>query len=448
MTAHSLPTYHSQLVDIVCAAADLDARRVGFLKRRSKLTGSVFVLTLVCAFWTQASRSLASYARVAESLEPGLEISPQSLADRFTPSAVALVKSVLAAALRLRLEVSLRVAPVLDPFSAVYIIDSTTIALPDALKTLYRGVGGSASAAAVKCFWLLEWLTGTTQQILLDDGRKADQNMGKPLLSATKPGALWLFDLGFWSLSFLASISAGRSFFVSRLQTDVTVRTPSGEAIDLMAWLRTDVGVLCERRVRLGVNERLDVRLVAERVPEAVAAERRRKRLRAGQKRGSMPRRETLERLGWSLWVTNVSEQMLTARQVAEVYRIRWQVELLFKTAKSDARITHATSQKTHRVECELYAGLIALVIAGQLGVLARAHLSALSPVKLWRALREKVADWLRALLHEESEGTLCELVDWIVRHAKPTKRKAKPSTRDTIYNLLPQPQLAAAQTP
>lgn len=448
MTAQPVSAYHKQLCDLLAPFADSEARETGFLKRQSKLSGRLFVLVLVSCFWSKTPRALAAYARRAESLQPGLTVTAQSLHERFTHCAVALLKRVLAAALQIRFRPTDQVAPCLASFSALYILDSTTLALPEALKIDYRGSGGAASPAAVKCFWLLEWFTATTQQILLEEGVKADQNMGTPMLAQTRPGALWLFDLGFWSITFLVAIAKHRSVFVSRLHGSVTVRTPTGEPIDQMHWLRS-VGQVCERQIALGTGERLACRMIAERVPEAVAAERRRKCKEGARRRGRTLRAETLERRDWTVWVTNVEEAILNAKHVKEIYRIRWQVELLFKLAKSTAGLKQVTSEKKERIECELYAGLIALVIAGHLRELAHEQAQeAISAVKLWNALEEKIRTWSQALLEQKGDRALRELLDWIIRHAKPTKRKATPSTYTRIKNLGLAPPRAATHAP
>jgi hypothetical protein len=448
MTAQSLQSYHTQLVDLLAPLADAEARDTGFLKRESKLSGLLFVLTLVSCFWSRSPRSLACYVQRAASLQPGLTLAPQSFDERFTQAAVALLTRVLAAVLHLRVQTEALAVPCLSSFPALYLLDSSTFALPEALKTEYRGSGGAASAAAAKCFWLLEWFTASTQQILVRDGVKADQNMGTSMLAGTRPAALWLFDLGFWSITFLASIAQYGSFFVSRLHGAVTVRTPEGEPFDLMAWLRASVEDVTECRITLGIKERLACRVIAERVPSAVAAQRRRKCKEGARRRGRALRAETLERLDWSVWVTNVPETVLTAKQVKAVYRIRWQIELLFKLAKSTAGLKVFTSEKKERIECELYAGLIALVLAEHLGALARPRGEQISAVKLWNALREKVLPWCRALMKRMGDRSLRELIAWIARHAQPTKRKRQPSTYSLIKNLEPGPPLAAARAP
>jgi hypothetical protein len=67
-----------------------------------------------------------------------------------------------------------------------------------------------------------------------------------------------------------------------------------------------------------------------------VAAERaRRKSLRKAQRNGTQPRAESLELTEYILVLTSLPAAEFSARQVLELYRCRWQVELAFKRLKS-----------------------------------------------------------------------------------------------------------------
>jgi hypothetical protein len=65
----------------------------------------------------------------------------------------------------------------------------------------------------------------------------------------------------------------------------------------------------------------------------------------------------------YTVLVTNVPRRVLTARQVAEVYRLRWQIELLFKEWKSYANLHDFTSAKAPLVEGLIWASLCAAAL-------------------------------------------------------------------------------------
>ncbi len=65
----------------------------------------------------------------------------------------------------------------------------------------------------------------------------------------------------------------------------------------------------------------------------------------------------------YTVLVTNVPRRILTACQVAEVYRLRWQIELVFKEWKSYANLHAFTSAKAPLVEGLIWASLCATAL-------------------------------------------------------------------------------------
>ena len=81
-------------------------------------------------------------------------ITPQGLDQRFTEPAAHLLRACLAAALHRVASSTVAVPPLLARFSAVLILDSTTITLPDVLAAHWSGCGGrvvTGTQAALKC---------------------------------------------------------------------------------------------------------------------------------------------------------------------------------------------------------------------------------------------------------------------------------------------------------
>ena len=115
--------------------------------RRSKLTGAVFVQTLVFGWSEQPEAALNDLAEIASDL--GVAITAQGLDERTNKAAVTLFETLSQESLRwFQQRVPLDVA-VLRQFTAVEILDSTCIALPATLKQTYPGSGGDAGGCAV-----------------------------------------------------------------------------------------------------------------------------------------------------------------------------------------------------------------------------------------------------------------------------------------------------------
>ena len=58
----------------------------------------------------------------------------------------------------------------------------------------------------------------------------------------------------------------------------------------------------------------------------------------------------TLSLCGWTVFFTNVPRWLLSLQEAWVMYRVRWQVELLFKMWKSDCKVDESRSEAPERV--------------------------------------------------------------------------------------------------
>ena len=72
-----------------------------------------------------------------------------------------------------------------------------------------------------------------------------------------------------------------------------------------------------------------------------------------------------LHLLAWSVFITNVPRDWLAAKDIMLLYRLRWQVELIFKLWKSLAKLDAIAHCGPHRFLCQFYARLLALLVFG-----------------------------------------------------------------------------------
>jgi hypothetical protein len=311
MITTAMEMYQRQVQAFFTQTAEAIAHQTGFVRRTRLIPGSLFLQALVWTVYKYGQITMPALAATAEELEPACHASEQAFQARFQAPAVAFLQAMFAHALQYAVVSRAAVVPVLSAFSAVYLLDSTVVALPAALATAFAGCGGDASAAAAKVFLLLNWLTGSYETLELREGRKADQDLGTPFLAGRSPGALWLFDLGFWSLEFFLAITRAGSFFVSRLQPQVTLsmqdRLGQVVPLELEPFLkRVPHQGGFEIAVLLGPKQQLPCRLLCSPVPPAVANARRRRAKRNAQKKGRTLSQRTLARLSWSLFITTL----------------------------------------------------------------------------------------------------------------------------------------------
>ena len=433
MITAAMGLYHQQVKTFFTHTADATAHDTGFVRRTRLITGSLFLQALVWTVYKYGQITMPALAATAEELEPQCHASEQAFQARFQSQAVAFLQALFAHALHAAVVPSAAVVPLLSAFSAVYLLDSTVVALPAALAASFAGCGGDASAAAVKIFLLLNWLTGSYETLELRDGRKADQDMGKPFLAGRPPGALWLFALGFWSVEFFVALARVGSFFVSRLHSQVTLsvydRLGQVVPLELEPLLkRVPRQGIFEIPVLIGPKQQVSCRLLCSPVPPAVVNARRRRAKRTAQKKGRTLSQRTLARLSWSLFITNVAPDALPTSMIESVYRVRWQVELAFKLAKSQAGLARRTSDKPERVLCELYAKILAWWFFARLRQLIP-ETAQISWPKAWRRLTEWLHDWGRELRQTQQTTVFTALVAYLGRRARATKKRKHPST-------------------
>ena len=358
----SIPEVAGAIGRVLMDVATAVERSSGFVRRRSKLTGALFVQTLVLSWLQRPDASLAELSQMAGEL--GVAISPQGLAERFTDRASLLLEEVLGAAVAEVIAADPVAIPILRRFSAVTVQDSSTIALPPELAEHWRGCGGTTpeGEAALKLQVRLDLLSGRLEGPLLEDGRAADPRT--PLQTAAQPaGTLRLQDLGYFRLDLLAALAGQEIYWLTRLLANTTVLTPDGAPLDLAATLPTVVGTVYDQPVLLGAQQRLPARLLAVRVPQEVADERRRKLHAEARHHGRAVSRARLRLADWTLLVTNLAPDQLTVPEALVLARARWQIELLFKLWKQHGRVDESRSDQPWRILCEVYAKLIALLL-------------------------------------------------------------------------------------
>src|SRR5437588_11779848 len=436
----TVPQLAQTLQTLFTTTADAAARATGFVQRRSKLTGAAFVHALVFGWLADPHASLAALAQAAA--VAGVAISPQGLDQRCGEAAAAFLETVLAAAVQAVVAAEPVAIPLLQRFTAVVLLDCSTIVLPDALGLWWPGCGGSSAPhtqAALKLGVRFDLCRGALRGPLLYDGRTHESTT--PIQSAPLPaGALRLADLGFFDLDTLAQIGAQDGYWLSRLHFGTAVYDAQGrrwEVLDLLAAQGAVAQV--DLPIALGAQQRLPARLLAVRVPQEVADQRRR-RLRASTRdRGRTPSAARLAWCDWTILVTNVPPEMLSVREALVLARARSQIELLFKLWKSHGHIDESRSGKPWRVLCEVYAKLLAMVVQHWLLLTGCWAYPDRSLVKAAQTVRHHAIHLASALACPAALGTAITVIHCcLAAGCRLNRRKKKPNT----YQLLLDPTL------
>lgn len=407
--------------------ADEAARSSGFQQRRSKLSGHAFVASLVFGWLANPQATLEELARTAALFD--VAISAQGLDQRFGAAGAACLEQTLRAALEPLLASSPVAMPLLQRFAGVYVLDSSTIRLPEALAEVWPGGGVPAALKVQVC---LDVCQGRLQGPLLQPGRAHERWEAETF--PRPAGALPLADLGYFALHTLQALSAQGVFWLSRLKAGTTLCTASGRRVELLTLLEEAGSDEVDLEVRVGHTTPVDCRLVARRVPPAVAEERRRKLHDEARRKGQTVSQERLRLSGWSYYITNVPPERLTVAEAFVLARVRWQIELLFKLWKSHGQLDAWRSAKPWRILCEVYAKLLAMLVQHWVMLGSAWRAADRSLVKAAHVLRHHAAHlaahWASAPHLAE---TLALIAHCLANGCRINKRNAQPHT----YQLL-----------
>jgi hypothetical protein len=425
------------LYDLFHDTADQLARASGFCRRTRKLTGPVFAQALVFSLLENPDATLDDFADAADAALD-TPVTPQAVDKRFTPAAADFLHDLFLEAFNRSFN-SLRPAllPVLRRFTAVFLRDATLVSLPASLAFVFPGRGGRhvphGQAAAVKLVFEAEVTTGELTEVSilagLDNERTAEV-ADKPLPA----GALLLEDMGFFSGDRLQAYIEQGVYVLTRVPAWTAFFDHKGRRLDLVKELRRVKGDSLDRPIRILHGSKLPVRLLAVRLPEREAEERRQRVRREAKQRGRPVSQRKLDLCEWNILVTNAPEELLGLLAACVVRRVRWQIELVFKVFKSEGQIDQTKSQCPCRVLCELYAKLLGMVVQQWALLAAGYQMLKHSARRASRRVRRQAFALLKGVKRIEALArAVARLAKVLHRRCRVARRKAVPSTLDRL---------------
>ncbi len=372
--SHDTLTMLTQLLHSVAEPGEVRqrARKLGVVVRQGKVDAYALLVTTALAVAHRGPQSLAAIRR---SFITGLRISlhRSSFFDRFTPAFRELMKGLLDALVDKAQPISIRPYGALAGFRDIIAIDSTVVKVHDSLAKRWKGTRTNSGKAAIKVHTWIRALSGEIVKYKVT--REAYGDSRAFGVSGSVKGVLFLLDMGYSSPSLWWKIHRLGGYFLTRLPAD---RDPSitrnhrrhrgrsrssvGRKLrDLLRGLQRkylDVGASFRVKIRPygdspGREEDVEFRVVGVRHPVT------------GK---------------YHLFVTNAPPTLLPAEVTRNTYRLRWEVELLFKAAKSHSGLPELPSSKEHIMLTLAYAALIRVTAAMQALAKVRRH----APLGRW----------------------------------------------------------------
>jgi Transposase DDE domain len=367
-------------------------RTSGFVQRSTaRLDGPTFVQMCALGWMNNGAASYSQLNHVVASLD--IHVRNQAIEERFGEASSKLLRQLLEEAAGQLLEGQAVETPLFEHFpGGVFLQDGTVITLPAELKTIWQGSGGSSgSESALRIQGRWEMRCGGLSGLWLQDSRQSERQ-GPAMDEPYPEHSLRIVDTAYLSYADMRAASQSRRFWITGVKADMLFADKCGHWWNLTDWLRSlpKDQQIADVWVRAGKREQVPVRLIALRLPKEVVGARKKRANRHVErnpkskgvqqcgrrpKKGSQhqPRKRARKRnkvsarkqeqLEWLLVLTNVEGSALQALQVVALMRLRWQIELLWKLWKQEAKVDTWRSSKPQRILTELYAKLLSLVI-------------------------------------------------------------------------------------
>lgn len=336
---------------------NLLGRAVAFIRRLREIQASVFVWSVVLSRFG-SGRPAFEQARQWYQRLAGARFWPRPFQMRFkSGAAVRLFEHTFENAVR-RWRVPTQVRHALARrFPDVAVIDSTVVQVADELRKVFKGT--RAAVASLKVLLTISVFGLLPLDARVVPGNQHDMKLF-PNLDVFHAGSLLLFDKGFVAYERLASIARASLHFLCpmRLNGNATIVRIRCAPKHVHRALRASPDGVRLRDVlatgkRIGKLWDVDAVMTSGNVAGRRSIQTTcRLVILPGPDRAQRPYLTSLAPADWS------------PRALAELYRLRWQVELVFKELKQHLNLESLNSKDRHAVQVFAWASLIALALS------------------------------------------------------------------------------------
>ncbi|MCP3975926.1 MAG: IS4 family transposase [bacterium] len=357
------------------------ARLLGVTVRQGKMDSYALLMVVVLGLVVRGQTSIAQLGHVYGEVT-GFRRARSSFWARFSPPFSDLVKWLLDRLVTEARPPRSRPPGVLHNFTDVLAGDSSVIKVHDSLRGIWKGTRRNSAMAALKLHAWVRVFTGELVKYRITPEAYGDSRAFG--IDRELRGVLMLFDRGYASPSLWRRIDSVGGYFLTRIPKGWNQEIASEnrrhrgrarslvgmnlrDALDGLKRSVVDVNVAfcCRVRAYSGAPARFvehEFRVIALKRPD-------------GQ---------------YAIYATNAPPRMLPAEEAWNVYRLRWEVETFFKSAKSGCALSDTPTRDKHRVLAWVYAAVIRATVA----MSAKARFIRLAPAR--HRVRINPGQWMR----------------------------------------------------
>jgi hypothetical protein len=422
------------------------AKEQGWFKRQGKISAFEF---LYSAMGQTSALHLTLNAQASSLSEP---VSRQAIDQRYTQAAVQFFRSAFHEVVTETLTWKSPSAMALllqQRFKAVRLFDSTHCACSDALAKIFPAWGGGGGEAGVKVLLAYDYAASQLHPLDVLPSKCSDQGLAERVAQELSRGELGAIDKGFYKAGALRQVMERGAYFLTPWPQGVCVhrldeRGQRGEPIAVAAELKISTDPCVEwSAVQLGKTPESQlgpVRLIAYRLKEEQANRRRAQLREKCRTYGRQPTEAALELAGWLILLTNAAADLLPTAAAGFVYRVRWQVELIFKQWKSVLRLDVLPSEDAYRVQCEIWARLLLAVLSfvwyqHANAACLRQHQCEMSFLKVAKLLQQHGQSLVRVLFGDRArlESEYRRLWNILLTLGRKERQPSRPTTWENL---------------
>lgn len=212
--------------------------------------------------------------------------------------------------------------------NSIFAIDATVI---DLCLTFFTWAQFRRNKAAVKLHTILDLHTNLPEYVFISSGSVHEVNILD--LISFQQDSIYIMDRGYVDYKRLYQIHRAKAFFIVRAKENMNFKRVNAKVID------NKTGLRCDQTIKLiGFY-------ASQHYPESI---RRIKFYDAEEQR-------------WYVFITN--NHLLTALQICNLYKQRWQIELFFKWIKQHLKIKTMWGHTENAVKTQIWIALSIYVL-------------------------------------------------------------------------------------
>jgi IS4 transposase len=328
--------------------AETLARETGFCQREPQcIPPFEFVLCCALAAVTEVKRGFATVWRLLAAAA-GITVARSAVTQRFGPGSAKLMETLFyRAANRLPSTAHSELRTKLNQFREVLAQDGTVLQLSPVLEKLFPATRTNTMGAAAKVHVTAELRARRIIDVTLTGERSSE--LGELLLQDFAANTLYMVDLGYTSYDLFYLIKQSEAFLLMRMKENanpkvVAVRQGVRAPKRSIGRRFKDI-TFCTTQDRFDLDAEFHCNELGETVTMRVVGLWN-------------PETERYHR-----YVTNLPPEEWSIEELAELYRLRWIIELLMKLLKSACHLDHLDTSNPDALRTLIYASLLAAVI-------------------------------------------------------------------------------------